>query len=251
MTVEPNKSLHPKCVVPHRQLTVLLQLSDIPSLFVKMREEEVAGKVQFIYRKAALFMNFCRRQEGFFKALEKGDFGMEQTEFVRGSVEELKRLTLIALTKKPESVKALQPAGSHVKMVYVIADPSDEVSIEPLEDHLYQLGYEVKVLSDEGDPRLTAEVHRQILTVCDGVLIYFGEGSSQWVEMNLMDIMKAPAFGRNRPLDAQAVYLAPPFNRRKERFRSRSTLVMRNGGAGFSPDALSPFLDQLGPPKRS
>ncbi len=192
-----------------------------------------------------------RRQEGFFQALEKGDFGMEQTEFVRGSVEELKRLTLIALTKEPEPVSASESAGSHVKMVYVIADPNDEASVEPLEDHLYQLGYEVKVLSDEGDPRLTAEVHRQILTVCDGVLIYFGEGSSQWVEMNLMDIMKAPAFGRNRPLDAQAVYLAPPFNRRKERFRSRSALVMRNGGAGFSPDALSPFLDQLGPPKRS
>ena len=75
----------------------------------------------------------------------------------------------------------------------------------------------------------------------------FGQASHQWVEMTLMDIMKAPAYGRKRPLNAQAVYIASPFNRRKERFRTRSALVVREEGEAFSPSTLSNFIDQLGP----
>ena len=71
---------------------------------------------------------------------------------------------------------------------------------------------------------------------------------NQWVEMNLMDLMKAPAYGRKKPLIAQAVYVAPPFNRRKERFRTRSAMVVRHDEPSFEPNALKPFLEKLGPP---
>ncbi len=192
-----------------------------------------------------------RRQESFFHSLEHGDFGMRQTEFVRGSLEELKRLTLASLNeareRQADATEEAHKTDASVRMVYLICDPKDHEAVEPLEDHLYDLGYEVKVPPNDGDAKLRAEMHRQILTMCDGVLIYFGQGSHQWVEMTLMDIMKAPAYGRSDPLDAQAVYIAPPFNRRKERFRTHSAVVMRNGDTSFSPDALEPFLNQLGP----
>src|SRR5713101_5453531 len=48
------------------------------------------------------------------------------------------------------------------------------------------------------------------------------EASAQWVEMKLMDLLKAPGYGRTKPWLAQAVYIAPPDHRRKERFRTRS-----------------------------
>ncbi len=190
-----------------------------------------------------------RRQESFFHALEQGDYGMQGTELVRGSLEELKRLAIGRLTAEPElAANALIESNSNHKMVYLVCDPNDESSVEPIEDHLYELGYDVKLPPHDGDVGKVAEVHRQILTVCDGVLIYFGKGSNQWVEMNLMDLMKAPAYGRKKPLIAQAVYVAPPFNRRKERFRTRSAMVMRNDDASFEPHALKPFLEKLGPP---
>ena len=100
---------------------------------------------------------------------------------------------------------------------------------------------------DDGDSKLRGEIHRQTLTLCDGILIYFGQASHQWVEMTLMDIMKAPAYGRKGPLDTQAVYIAGPFNRRKERFRTRSALVIREEDDAFSPATLSEFVHQLGP----
>ncbi|MFT4640308.1 MAG: class 3 adenylate cyclase [Verrucomicrobiales bacterium] len=188
------------------------------------------------------------RQATFFAALEQGDFGMQRTEFIRGSLEELKRLTLTRLNEAPipEEIpeQVIEPVA---RMIYLVCDPNDQEAIEPLEDHLYDLGYEVKVPPHDGDARLRAEMHRQTLTVCDGVLIYFGQGSHQWVEMTLMDIMKAPGYGRRQPLDAQAVYVAPPHTRRKERFRTRSALVLHDENAAFSADILAPFLEKLGP----
>jgi hypothetical protein len=191
------------------------------------------------------------RQHTFFTSLEQGEYGMDRTEFVRGSLEELKRLTLRRLQEAPEGLASSEtPAKSEasVRMIYLICDPKDQETIEPIEDHLFDLGYEVKVSSHDGDAKLRTEIHRQMLTVCDGVLIYFGHGSHQWVEMTLMDILKAPAYGRKQALEAQAVLVAPPFNRRKERFRTRSALVTRCDEATFCPQNLSLFLEKLGPP---
>ncbi len=187
------------------------------------------------------------RQATFFTALEQGEFQMERTEFIRGSLEELKRLALARLssTAAAEPEPAFTDPANDVQMIYLMCAPSDQEAVEPIEDYLYEQGYEVKISPDDGDAKLRTEMHRQILTLCDGVLIYFGESSHQWAEMMLMDVMKAPGFGRDRPIHAQGVYVAPPFNRRKERFRTRSALVMR-GEETFSPEALQPFLDQLG-----
>ncbi len=193
------------------------------------------------------------RQEAFFNSLDQGEFGMRRTEFVRGSLEELKRLTLARLNGAPSPpempINGAKPKDeASIRMIYLICDPADQETVEPIEDHLFELGYEVKVSPIDGDAKLRTETHREILTLCDAALIYFGHGSHQWVEMTLMDILKAPAFGRQKPLEAQAVYVAPPFNRRKDRFRTRSAIVLRGDDETFHPDHLTPFLDALGPP---
>ena len=82
------------------------------------------------------------------------------------------------------------------------------------------------------------------LRFCDGVLIYYGEASGQRVEMKLMDLLKAPGYGRACPLTARAVYVGPPDNCRKQRFRTRSAQVLA-GGAVPDGDVLKEFLSQV------
>ena len=48
------------------------------------------------------------------------------------------------------------------------------------------------------------QAHQDNLKFCDGVLIFFGAASGQWVEMKLMDLLKAPGYGRTKPLTAKA-----------------------------------------------
>ncbi|MEM7385792.1 MAG: hypothetical protein AAF514_12680, partial [Verrucomicrobiota bacterium] len=174
--------------------------------------------------------------------------GMENTELVRSSVEQLKRLAIEQLTQNEvEEAGAVPVSSKENKLIYLICDPQDERAVEPVEDYFYDLGYEVKVPAFDGDPQTFIKVHQEILTMCAGALIFFGRASNQWVETKLMDLLKAPGFGRKQPLDAQAIYIAPPDNRRKDRFRTRRAMVLR-GGEEFDPSTLQPFLAKLGPP---
>ena len=113
---------------------------------------------------------------------------------------------------------------------------------------MYDAGYEVKIPQFDGDEDAFVQAHQDNLKFCDGVLIFFGECSGQWVDMKLMDLLKAPGYGRTKPLTAKAVYVGPPENRRKSRFRTRTADVIQ-GSESINAEALKPFLDKVGAAK--
>ena len=63
-----------------------------------------------------------------------------------------------------------------------------------------------------------------------------------------MDLLKAPGYGRTKPLTAKAVYVCPPDNRRKSRFRTRTADVI-HGGETIDAEQLNPFLAKVGDAK--
>ena len=64
-----------------------------------------------------------------------------------------------------------------------------------------------------------------------------------------MDLLKAPGYGRTKPLTAKAVYVAPPDNRRKARFRTRTADVIQ-GGNSINPDDFKSFFEKMNQTKR-
>jgi len=196
------------------------------------------------------------RHATFIQALQNSSEGMATTELLIGQIEEVKNQAikrLVVEEKPPEVTKPEAPALDQAeedgeKRIYLICDQQDEEAIEPLEDYLYDQGYEVKIPQFDGDEDAFVQAHQDNLKFCDGVLIFFGEASGQWVEMKLMDLLKAPGYGRTKPLTAKAVYVGPPDNRRKSRFRTRTADVIL-GGESINPDMLRPFLDKVGQAK--
>jgi serine/threonine protein kinase len=185
------------------------------------------------------------RQAAFVRALHESSEAMEGTELLSGSLEQLKGLVVKHLTAPPPPPK--QPVATtpdEVRRIYLICDRQDEQAIEPLEDFLYDQGFEVKVPIFEGEEEAFLQIHQENLKLADAVIVFFGQASAQWVEMKLMDLLKAPGYGRTKPWLAQAVYLAPPEHRRKERFRTRSAEVIRESG-GFAPGLLEGFVSQV------
>jgi hypothetical protein len=63
--------------------------------------------------------------------------------------------------------------------------------------------------------------------------------------MKLMNLMKAPGYGRTKPFAAKTVYLAPPMDRRKQRYRTHSAEVVVQEGDAFSPGLLESFTSTL------
>ena len=58
-------------------------------------------------------------------------------------------------------------------------------------------------------------------------------------------MQKAAAYGRQGPITVRAVYVGPPENPQKSRFRTHEALVVAPPAGTFSPAALDAFLNQL------
>lgn len=224
---------------------------------IQCRAEPLTGRVipRIIWAPASDEFEDAQ-QKAFVHQVEQGEMGYREVEFLRGSIEQLKRLAIKTLDKKGTTSPLAQPTPlteeteetvipDGEKVIYIVCEEADEEAVEPLEDYLYEQGFDVKIPPFDGDPAAFTSVHQQQLTLADAVLVYYGTASAQWAEMKLMDVKKAPGLGRRQPFLAQGVYIAPPPTRRKARFRSRSAIVMQAAEGAFDPQALQPFIEKI------
>ena len=128
--------------------------------------------------------------------------------------------------------------------IYVIYDQRDGDAPQPLEDYLFSQGFEVIVPVFEGDEAQVRRDHEESLSLCDGVLLYYGTANELWLRRKLREIQKSAAFGRKKPITGKAIVVAPPESTTKQRFRTHEALVI-DQQAGFDPAPLKPFLSQL------
>jgi hypothetical protein len=147
---------------------------------------------------------------------------------------------LIRRLTPPTEKKALSapaPASrTGAPIVYLICEARDEEAAASLEDYLFSQGLEVCLPAFDGTDADAEALHRENLLSCDAAIVYYGQAPRAWVDIKLREILKAPGYGRAAPLGLQAVYIAPPDDRRKDRFRSYQARVIQQPGE-FAPNA--------------
>ncbi|HBP54944.1 MAG TPA: hypothetical protein DD687_03220 [Verrucomicrobiales bacterium] len=214
------------------------------------QHSEAKGLERIIWMPRGLIAG-DERQIDFLRRLNEDEQCQYGAEVIEESLDSLKSYVLDSLKPKPKPEPAQDPAaaptataGSNAKSVYLICDAQDEEAIEPLEDYLFDQGFEVSLPLFEGEESLIAQSHRQKLTLCDAVLVYYGAGGRSWIEMKLMDLMQAPGFGRENPFLTKAVLVAPPEDRRKSRFKTHLADILTQSGE-FDPACLESFVNQI------
>ena len=185
------------------------------------------------------------RQQLFLERLTTDPQSQEGADLLRASLEDFK----LAVHRRLEPAEA-QDAGESdgaedgLVRIYLVCDERDLEALTPLEDHLFERGYEVIVPVFEGDEVQVRKDHEESLVLCDAVLLYYGAGNELWLRRKLREIQKSAGFGRKSPLAAKAVYVAPPEDPRKQRLRTHEALVLPGAGT-FDPRSLEPFLAEL------
>lgn len=116
--------------------------------------------------------------------------------------------------------------------------------MRPIQSYLEDQGFAVTLPLREGMEAEIREDHQDSLVLCDAVLIHYGAGREFWLRTKLRDLVKAPGWGRAKPLLAKAVYLAAPDTPQKHIYQTKEALLLR-GSEHFSPATLEPFVVQL------
>lgn len=187
------------------------------------------------------------RQIAFIRQLQADPQTVTGAELVADTLENLK--VLLRTRWEREQAERDKPMQKHTTgdapRVYLVCDQQDEAALEPLEDFFYSQGIEVSLPGFEAVESEVQQIHIQNLRDCDAVLIYYGAAGMHWVDFKIRDLQKAAGYRDSRPIAVSAVYVAPPVNHRKERFRSVTTEVVRQAGDSFDPGFLADFVTAL------
>ncbi|HEV7890530.1 MAG TPA: TIR domain-containing protein [Pyrinomonadaceae bacterium] len=169
--------------------------------------------------------------------------GHRNIEVLQTSLEELKKHIEERVTDKPKPAASGNSGGGPAS-VYLICDREDLGEVTPLEDYLFERGFNVFLPAMEGDESSVREDHKANLVECDAALVYYGRGSDIWLRMKQRELQKVAGYGRARPMLAKAIYIAGPPTPAKEHVRDHEALVVK-GFEGFSPEALAPFVERV------
>jgi hypothetical protein len=101
---------------------------------------------------------------------------------------------------------------------------------------------EVSLPAFDGDDAEAAALHQENLMTCDAVLVYYGAAPKAWVEIKSRELLKAAGYGRETPITVQGVYIGPPDDRRKERYKSHEAQIIRQVGDALAEDELQAFI---------
>ena len=183
------------------------------------------------------------RQQQFITELRENPQAHAGAELMEDSLDNFRDYVVEKLKPKPKPAPTTIPASGTpsadgAATVYLIFDPKDDETVAELEDYLFDQGLEVMVPMFDGEEADIKQAHIEKMIHCDAVLIYYGNADRSWVDMKLMNLMKAPGYGRENPFTAKTVYLAPPMDRRKQRYRTHSAEVVVQEGDTFDPTLL-------------
>ncbi|MBC6409316.1 MAG: DUF4062 domain-containing protein [Ekhidna sp.] len=196
--------------------------------------------------------NVTERQKIFIEDLKSDAAALEEVEVLQIQLQKLKTIIQEELVtggrfrnkrgmERPEGRKE----DDQAKMIYLIADKRDIKQIDKLQDYLKKKGFHVVSPSYEGDLVDLRYIHQENLRRCDASIIYFGEATEDWIKTKLQDLLKAPGFGRKKPLKAKAVYFDGQKDVDLEHYKKNNALVLGNNGGFFTPEHLKPFLTKI------
>jgi serine/threonine protein kinase len=184
------------------------------------------------------------RQAAFVRQLQTDPRSVTGAELIADTLENLKVLLRSRWQREQSERDRPSPKATAggAPRVYVICDQQDETAVEPLEDFFYAQGVEVSLPAFEAVESEVQQVHIQNLRDCDAALIYYGFAGMHWVDFKIRDLQKAAGYRDSRPIPVSTVYVAPPVNHRKERFKSVSTPVIRQPDDSFVAELLADFV---------
>ena len=140
------------------------------------------------------------RQQQFIKELRENPQAHAGAELMEDSLDNFRDYVVEKLKPKPKPAPTTipvsgTPSAEGAATVYLIFDPKDDETVAELEDYLFDQGLEVSRF--DGEEADIKQAHIEKMIHCDAVLIYYGNADRSWVDMKLMNLMKASGYREN------------------------------------------------------
>jgi hypothetical protein len=181
------------------------------------------------------------KQKGFIESIKRDVEAQEGVEILQTSLEDFKNIMREELLEAVEKSHFVEGTG---KSIYLMHDKIDHAEVKPFIQMIKDAGFEVLIPEFEGELLELRQKHIDNLRRLDAAIIYKGKVNEQWVRMKALDLLKAPGFGRKKPIIAKAILTTPGSGVNPESFRAQNLRVIE-GDQQRSLESLKSFLQEF------
>lgn len=182
--------------------------------------------------------NASDKQKAFIDTIKRDTEAQEGAEILQNPLEDFKNIMREELLESHERRSA---EAEHEKTIYLVHDKVDVGEVKPIKDAIEKSGFKVLTPAFEGELLDVRKHHIDNLRNFDGAIIFKGKVNDQWVRMKVLDLLKAPGFGRKKPIQGKAI-VSPSNN--LDLFKNQN-LTLITGDQGRSIETLKNFLQEI------
>ncbi len=184
--------------------------------------------------------NASDRQKSFIENIKRDIEAQEGAEILQNPLEDFKNIMREELLESQDR----KTEDYNGKAVYLVHDRVDGEEVSPYKDLLEKSGFKVLMPAFEGDLLDVRKKHIENLRNFDAAIIFKGKVNDQWVRMKVLDLLKAPGFGRKKPIKGKAILSSTLPNALAESYKSQN-MTLISGDPGRSMESLKTFLQEF------
>ena len=183
--------------------------------------------------------NASDKQKAFIETLKRDTEAQEGAEILQNPLEDFKNIVREELLESQER-RGVDESGG--KSIYLVHDKVDDHEVKPYKEILEKAGFKVLMPAFEGELLEVRKQHIDNLRNFDGAIIFKGKVNDQWVRMKVLDLLKAPGFGRKKPIKAKALLASGSPN--LDNFKNQNLTII-SGDPQRSMENLKNFLQEF------
>lgn len=207
------------------------------SLLAKQNEEDFTRLIWI----SPVLNNASEKQKGFIENIKRDIEAQEGAEILQTPLEDFKNIMREELVEAGERRGHEDPGG---RSIYLMHDRVDVDDVKPIREILEKSGFRVLLPQFEGELLEVRKKHIDNLRNFDAAIIFKGKVNDQWVRMKALDLLKAPGFGRKKPIVGKAIVATPGSLNNPESFRNQNLRVIESDPAR-SAESLRSFLSEF------
>ncbi len=184
------------------------------------------------------------KQNLFVERLKRDADLLKGASMIQTPLENFKSIVIAEINhKKSQILNSFNKLSLGIK-VYLIHESQSFEKISTISAQLVRSGFEIIHSPLLNEERNLLKKHRQNLTDCDAVLIFYDSNDVFWLKSKINDLMKAPGYGRKRSFTAKAVLLDCENILPKDFLESKDFIVIENP-CDSSSYSLDKFIDKI------
>jgi len=225
-----------------------LSVVDIQNKLATQKSQEIEGKDSFsrLIWISSNLENASEKQLSFIENIKRDLASSEGAEILQTPLEDFKNiireeLIEVGIDKKLTRGKDASNGNS---LIYVLHDRADAKEVEEIKEAIEEAGH--KVLTSVFDGELLSLRHHHITNLrdLDAAVIYQGKVNDQWVRMKLLDLLKAPGFGRRKPIKGKVIFSSKEVMMDLSAYENHDITVI-NGEKKKAMSSLRSFLNDI------